>query len=191
MSDESGDNQLWLMHADGSSKKQLSKMAGGINDYGFNAQSNMIWFSKDVKVMQDNKDRYPDLPQATGKIYDDLMMRHWNEWEVESFSHIFIAPFSGDSLGRPMDIMPGEKFDSPMKPFGGAEQIAFSPDGKVLAYSCKKLLGKEYAVSTNSEVYVYDIAAHRARNITEGMEGYDMNPAFSPDGKQMLWLSMQ
>src|SRR5258706_753530 len=191
VSDESGSSQLWTMKADGSSKKQISKIDDGINDYGFNAQGNLLWFSRDVKVMQDMKEKYPDLPLATGKVYDDLMMRHWNQWADESFSHIFVAPFNGDSLGASLDIMPGEKFDSPMKPFGGSEQIAFSPDGKMIAYSCKKLSGKEYAVSTNSEVYLYDITARRARNITEGMQGYDMNPAFSPDGKQLIWLSMK
>lgn len=191
MSDESGSSQLWTMKADGSSKKQISKIEDGIDDYGFSAQGNMIWFSKDVKQGQTMKEKYPDLPLATGKVYDDLMMRHWSSWEDESFSHIFIAMFNGDTLGASVDIMQGEKFDSPMKPFGGNEQIAFSPDGKAIAYSCKKLSGKEYAVSTNSDVYLYDITARRARNITEGMQGYDMNPAFSPDGKQLIWLSMQ
>lgn len=191
VSDESGDSQLWTMNPDGSSKRQISKIDGGINEYGFNAQGNMIWFSKDVKLVQTMKEKYPDLPLATGKVYDDLMMRHWNEWADESYSHIFIGSFNNDSLSATTDIMPGEKFDSPMKPFGGAEQVAFTPDGKMIAYSCKKLFGKEYAVSTNSEVYVYDIASRRARNITEGMLGYDMNPAFSPDGKGLIWLSMQ
>ena len=191
VSDETGSPQLWTMKADGSSKKTITKIFDGINEYGFNTQGDIIWFSKDVKQGPDIKDKYPDLPLATGKIYDDLMMRHWNVWEDEKYSHVFVSNLIGDSISKPVDVMPGEKFDTPMKPFGGSEQVSMSPDGKMIAYTCKKLSGTEYAVSTNSEIYIYDFTARRSRNMTEGMPGYDTNPAFSPDGKQLIWLSMQ
>jgi Tol biopolymer transport system component len=87
--------------------------------------------------------------------------------------------------------MEGEKFDSPMKPFGGIEEIAWSPDGKTLAYTCKKLTGKDYAVSTNSDIYLYNIETGQTINFTEGMMGYDKNPVFSPDGKYLAWESME
>src|SRR6185503_16855836 len=96
-SDESGSTQLWIMKTDGSSKKQITQVTDGINEYGFSAQGNMLWYSRDVKLDQTAKDKYPDLPLATGKVYDDLMMRHWNVWEDESFSHVFVATFNGDS----------------------------------------------------------------------------------------------
>jgi dipeptidyl aminopeptidase/acylaminoacyl peptidase len=87
--------------------------------------------------------------------------------------------------------MPGERFDSPLKPFGGAEQIAWSSDGRQIAYSCKKKSGTEYAVSTNSDVYLYDLTTAETTNLTEGMMGYDLEPSFSPDGRHMAWLSME
>ena len=89
------------------------------------------------------------------------------------------------------DIMEGEKYDSPMKPFGGTEQIAWSPDGKTLAYTCKKKVGKEYALSTNSDIYLYNTQSGKTINFTSGMMGYDQNPVFSPDGKYIAWESME
>jgi dipeptidyl aminopeptidase/acylaminoacyl peptidase len=191
MSDSSGSNQLWIMDADGSDKRQVTKIDGGIDDYGVSASGNMLWFYKDVKLDKTLTEIYPDLPKATGKVYDDLMMRHWNQWADDSYSHVFIVEFNNGSVsGTPIDIMQGERFDCPVKPMGGGEQISISPDGKTIAYVSRKLSGVEYARSTNSEIYLYDVASKKTTNFTEGMPGYDMNPFFSPDGKQLIWLSM-
>jgi dipeptidyl aminopeptidase/acylaminoacyl peptidase len=191
MSDSSGSNQLWMMNADGSDKRQVTKIEGGIDDYGFSASGNMFWYVKDVKLDRTLNEIYPDLPKATGKVYDDLMMRHWNQWADDSYSHLFVVGFSdGIVNGSPIDIMQGERFDCPVKPMGGGEQIAWSADGKTLAYTCRKLTGMEYARSTNSDIYLYDIESKKTTNLTDGMPGYDVNPVFSPDGKQLIWLSM-
>ncbi|HEX5000975.1 MAG TPA: S9 family peptidase [Bacteroidia bacterium] len=191
LSNQSGSMQIWEMDPDGSNKLQVTQETGDISAYGMSADGSRIWFAKEVKTKKDLHDLYPDLPKADAMIYDDLMYRHWDEWEDANSSHIFTAAYANGKLAAPTDIMLGEDFDAPMKPFGGDEQIAISPDGKKIAYSCKKMSGREYAVSTNSEIYVYDTEKATTENISKGMEGYDMNPAFSPDGKSIIWLSMK
>ena len=191
LNDAGGSSQLWSMNADGSNKKQNSKLENDINLYGISPSGTMIWIAQDVQL--DNfigRDIYTDLPKSTGKVYDDLMMRHWDSWANGFYSHIFIAPFeNGKISGKPVDIMKDEPFDSPLKPDGGEEQISWRPDGKMLAYTCKKLSGREYALSTNSDIFLYDVEAKKSSNLTEGMVGYDKNPAFSPLGNQLTWES--
>src|SRR5690606_21517183 len=113
------------------------------------------------------------------------------QWHDYTYQHVFIADYSDGRVGEGVDIMEGERFDSPMKPFGGIEQIAWSPDGNLLAYTCKKKTGKEYSLSTNSDIYIYDVETGETFSFTEGMMGYDQNPVFSPDGKYMAWESME
>ncbi|MCX6291891.1 MAG: S9 family peptidase [Bacteroidetes bacterium] len=191
LNDAGGSNQLYCMNTDGTGKIQLTTYDNDINLFGISKSGNMIWFAQDVKLEKPfGKDLYPDLPKATGKVYDDLMMRHWDSWFDGTFSHVFIATFDNGKIGMATDIMKNERYDSPLKPDGGDEEIAWSPDGKTLAYTCKKLYGKEYAISTNSDIYLYDVAKSSTSNFTEGMNGYDKAPAFSPDGTKISWLSM-
>jgi dipeptidyl aminopeptidase/acylaminoacyl peptidase len=187
LSGKSGSSQLWSINADGSGLAQVSSFPYDINTYGISSTGNMIWYCADVKVDKTPKDLNPDLPKATGRIYDDLMYRHWDTWADGTYSHVFVAKFDNGKIDSPKDIMEGERFDSPMKPDGGDEQVSWSADGKMIAYTCKKLTGKEYAVSTNSEIYVYDIAKSSATNITDGLPGYDKDPRFSPDGTKITW----
>jgi dipeptidyl aminopeptidase/acylaminoacyl peptidase len=119
------------------------------------------------------------------------MYRHWDSWEDGYFSHIFIAKFENGIVSEGADIMTGERFDSPMMPWGGMEQIAWSPDGKRLAYTCKKLKGLDYAISTNSEIFLYDLDAKTTENLSKGNDGFDQEPAFAPDGSALVWASMQ
>lgn len=191
LNDKGGANNLWCMNSDGSGAKQITSTTDDISCFGISKAGNRIWMAKEVKVDKTTQDLYPDLPKATGKIYDDLMYRHWTEWEDGSYSHVFIADFKNDAVGELKDIQKGERFDTPMKPNGGGEQIAWSPDGNKIAYTCKKLAGKDYAVSTNSDIYLYDVASGKTENISASNEGYDMSPAFSPEGSRMMWLSMQ
>ncbi|MBL7923137.1 MAG: S9 family peptidase, partial [Bacteroidia bacterium] len=192
MADKNGDAQLWEMNPDGSAKTQVSALAGGINQFGYAPSLAHIWYSADVKLEKKPSELYPDLPKTDGaRIIDGLMYRHWNAWHDYAYSHLFVASYANGTIGAGVDIMPGERWDAPTAPFGGDEQVQFSPDGKTLAYTCKKLNGTAAAVSTNTDIYLYDLTAGSTLNLTEGMNGYDNDPCWSPDGKKLLWLSME
>ena len=147
-----------------------------------------------VKTVASTKDKHPDLPLASGRVVDDLMYKHWDEW-TETAPHPFVADLKheGKSLvvSNIIDILEGTPYESPMKPFGGIEQLAWSPDGKQIAYTCRKKSGLDYAISTNSDIYLYDIATGTHTNLTENNKGYDTNPSYSPDGQYIAWQSME
>ena len=187
---ENGLPQLWVMNADGSDRKCLSSLEKGVNGFLFSPDMTKVMLIGNVKYAQTAGDIYPDLPDATGRVIDDLMYKHWDEWVTE-IPHPFVADFNGTELSNIKDIMIGEPFEAPMKPFGGVESFAWTPDSKGLVYVSRKKTGKEYALSTNSDLYLYNLADGSTRNLTEGMMGYDTNPAFSPDGKYLTWLSME
>lgn len=190
--DKNGKNQLWEMNADGSDKKQITSVDEGINQFGYAATLNRIWYTSDVKLDKKPSEIYPDLPKTeNARIIDGLMFRHWNAWHDYAYSHLFIAEYNNGTVSGAKDIMPGERWDVPLMPFGGDEQISFSPDGKILAYTCKKFNGTGAAVSTDSDIYLFDTQKNTTVNITEGNDGYDNDPMFSPDSKKMLWLSMK
>ena len=191
LSPASGDMQLWEMNPDGTGAVQVSKIEGGINGFKYSPDMKHILYIKDVKLDQDVHDLFPDLPEANARLENDLMYRHWDNWHNYTYSHIFIASYSNGSMDAGTDIMEGEKFDSPDKPFDGMEQICWSHDGKQVAYSSKKLNGKAYSQSTNTDIYIYDLKSGETVNFTEGMMGYDKAPAFSPDGKYLAWESME
>ena len=191
LSAASGSMQMWEMNPDGSGAKQISDIDGGIFGFQYSPDQSKIFYLKTVKLDQDVHDMFPDLPKTNARIETDIMYRHWDTWNDYTYNHIFVAEYSGGKVNGGKDIMNGERFDSPMKPFGGTEQIAWSPDGKTLVYTCKKKTGKEYAVSTNSDLYFYDVEGGKTINFTSGMMGYDQNPVFSPDGKYMAWESME
>ncbi len=190
LSSESGSMQLWIMNADGTGRKQITEREGGVNDFAFSSDETKLLFVADVKYGERTVDKHPDLPKSSGIIVTDLMYKHWDEWK-QSVPHPFIADFDGKKIANEKDILEGEPYESPMKPFGGIEQLAWSPDGKTVAYTCRKKTGKEYAFSTNSDIYFYNLATGTSENKTEGMMGYDQNPVFSPDGKWMAWQSME
>jgi dipeptidyl aminopeptidase/acylaminoacyl peptidase len=188
--DEGGKTQLWVMNADGSDRRQVSNVDGGIEGFSFAPNGRDLCLIRSIKSAQTAQDVYPDLPQATGRVIDDLMYKHWDEW-VERIPHPFLATFDGSTVTVVKDIMDGEPYEAPMRPFGGAESLAWSPDSKSLIYVSRKKTGKDYAVSTNSDLYRYDLATGTTVNLTEGMMGYDQNPAYSPDGRYVAWLSME
>ena len=190
LSAESGSMQIWEMGPNGENKTRISDIEGGINGFAWSPDMKTIVYIKDVKIEQDAHDMHPDLPLANALIYDQLMYRHWDNWHDYAYSHIFVAPYTDGSIGEGKDIMPGEPWDSPLMPNGGMEQIAFSPDGQKLAYTCKKLKGKEYAISTNSDIYLYDLVTGKTENLSENNPGYDQDPVFSPDGGKIVWRSM-
>lgn len=190
LSSESGSSQIWEANVDGSERKQISDIEGGINGFIYSPDEKKILYIKNVKYGERATDLYPDLPKASGRIVDDLMYKHWSEW-VEEVPHPFVADYDGEKLTNSIDLLAGEPYESPMLPFGGTEQLAWSPDSKTIAYTCRKKVGMEYALSTNSDIYLYNINTKQTTNITEGMMGYDTNPSFSPDGKYIAWQSME
>jgi len=190
LSAESGTMQLWEMKADGTERVQISDIEGGITGFKYAPNQKQIFYTKEVNLVEQVVDVYPDLPKANARIIDDLMYRHWDTW-TDSYSHIFIADYNGTKISNSIDIMEGDEFDSPLKPFGGIEEINWSPDSKSLAYTCVKKKGKEYTLSTNSDIYIYNLDSKVTENLTVGMNGYDKAPIYSPDGKNIAWSSME
>ena len=187
---ESGSSQLWEMNPDGTDRKRLSDYDKDIEGFAFSPDEKKVLFISQVKTVNSTADKYPDLDKATGVIITDLMYKHWDEW-VTTAPHPFVADFDGKSISNPVDVMEGELFESPMKPFGGIEQLAWNTTSDKIAYTSRKKTGKEYAISTNSDIYVYDLNTKQTTNITEENKGYDTNPTYSPDGKSIAWLSME
>ena len=190
LSSKSGEMQLWEMNPDGTEAVQVSEIKGGISGFKYSPKLTHILYTADVKAKPTIQDLFPDLPKANAHLENDLMYKHWDEW-VETVPHPFVAEYANGKVFNSVDLLEGEPYESPMKPFGGVEQLAWSPDGKTIAYTCRKKTGKDYAISTNSDIYFYNIETKKTENKTEGMMGYDQNPVFSPDGKYMAWESME
>jgi dipeptidyl aminopeptidase/acylaminoacyl peptidase len=181
--------KLCTMNADGSEPKEVS----GISDFeifSVSPDGNKIYFTKRVKLDQTANEKH-NLPKANVRIINDLMYRHWNYWSDFSYSHIFVASFNGNAISDGKDIMEGQRFESPTAPYFDEGEIAWSPDGKSIAYTTKRLYGKADALSTNSDIYLYNIETGKEINITEANKGYDRYPVFSPDGSKIAYQSME
>lgn len=188
--DENGVPQVWRMNADGSNRIKMSSMEQGVEGFLFSPDRSQVILIAPVSLHNKAVDKYADLPQATGRIIDDLMYKHWDEW-TEAIPHPFLAQVEGNNIINPRDIVEGEPYEVPMRPFGGSESFAWAPDGKSIVYTSRKKTGMEYSLSTNSDLYLYNIEDGTTRNLTEGMMGYDTNPVFSPDGNYLAWTSME
>ena len=202
LSNESGSSQVWQMNPDGSERQRLTDYAGGIEGFAFSPDETKLLFISQVKTVESTADKYPDLPLASGKVVTDLMYKHWDEW-VTTAPHPFVADFDGNAISNVRDILQGEPYESPTKPFGGIEQLAWSPASDKIAYTCRKKTGLEYALSTDTDIYLYDLASGSTVNLCKDFtanvpgkgtkddnRGYDINPQFSPDGKFIAWQSM-
>jgi dipeptidyl aminopeptidase/acylaminoacyl peptidase len=190
LSAESGSMQIWEANPDGSAPIQISNTGSDITGFSYSPNMKYILYTQRVKLDKTANDIYPDLPKANARIEDDLMYRHWDSWSDFSYSHIFVASYADGKVGKGKDIMFDQRFESPMAPWGGMEQINWSPQSDKIAYTCKKLTGVEYSLSTNSEVYVYNLNTGNESNVSNGIAGYDQDPVFSPDGKKLVWRSM-
>ena len=182
-------SKVMVMNADGTAKKEIT----GLQDFeilSFSPAGNMVYFTRRVKLDQTANEKY-NLPNAKVRIIDDMMYRHWNTWSDYSYSHVFVASFDGAAISNEKDIMEGQRFDAPDAPWFDEGDLAWSPDGKYVAYSCKKLTGKAYTLSTNTDIYLYDVTTGTEKNITEGNMGYDKVPVFSPDGSMIAYSSME
>lgn len=184
-------SQLYIANADGSRQKKLTSFPEGVEAFLFSPSGNKIAIVSKVKTDQSLAERHPDMSKANVIIEDDLMYRHWDEWEDGKFSHIHVADFDGKSITNIVDIMQGERHHSPLRPFGGVEQICWDNNGSRLAYTSKKKEGIASALSTNSDIYIYDLATNTTTNISAPNLGYDTEPIFSHDGSAIYWLSME
>ena len=210
------DGQLWKMNADGTDRVKMTDSKIDIEGFLFSPDGSKVILIKSLPYHGSIQKNPDDLPKATGRLVTDLNYRHWDHY-VESMPHPFIANVSGDKADDGVDILGGQPYECPMAPFGGIEQLAWSPDSKQVAYTCRKKEGVEYAISTDADIYLYNIGTHATRNLCkpEGYKepkidptktmrnqavnhqagdmqvGYDVNPKFSPDGKYIAWQSMK
>ncbi len=182
-------SDLFTMNADGTGQKKTDGISG-FEAFRISPAGNGIFFTKRIKLDQTAGEKH-NLQKANVRIINDLMYRHWNQWSDYSYSHVFVATFSGSSVSGETDIMQDQKFESPTAPYYDDGEIAWSPDGKYLAYTTKRLSGIEDARSTNSDIYLYEIRTGKEINITEGNFGYDKYPVFSPDGSKIAYRSME
>ena len=188
--------QYYIMDIKSKEANKLTNVDGGLHNVkAFEQEDGSIALlcSKSIKLDETTSELYPDLTKANAMIIDDLMYRHWDNWSDASYEHVGITYIPSDRTPATSwkDLMPSERNDAPVNPFGGSESFTLSPDGSIVVYESKKTSGLDWAVSTNSELFMMNLDDGKTTNITEGMEGYDKNPVFSPDGKYLAWLSMK
>lgn len=185
------DEQLWEMNPDGTDRTQRTNIKDGINGFNYSPDMKHIYYLKDVSFGEALNELHPDMDKANAHFTDHMMSRHWDHW-VTKYSHIFITSYAeNNNIAEGKDIMEGEQWESPVRPFGGTEQVVWLPNSKELAYVSRKKKGTDYALSTNTDIYFYNIETGETKNLTEGNMGYDKDPIFSPDGTKMAWVSME
>ena len=180
--------------------------ANDIDGFLLSPMRDKIILVKQIKTVSSTADKYPDLPLATGHVHEDLMYKHWDEW-TETAPQPFVCKLEIEYFGQGerikrakvdegVNILEGTAFECPMKPFGGIEQLAWNPNNREIAYTCRKKTGLDYAVSTNSDIFLINVdrllneGERDEWNITMDNKGYDTNPAYSPNGEWIAWSSM-
>ena len=210
------DGQLWSMNPDGTGRTQLTQSKIDIEGFKFSPDGKHVILVKSLPYYGTIKKNPEDLPKATGRLVTDMNYRHWDHY-VESIPQPFVAEVTSNGVDEGVDILQGEPYECPTAPFGGMELLDWSPDSKYIAYSCRKKEGVKYAISTDTDIFLYDINSKTTTNLcktadyqepaidaTKSMRnqsvntkfgnefvGYDTNPKFSPDGKSLAWLSMK
>ena len=188
-------NSIVRMNVESRAETVVATVESGLEGFKLSPDGSRIIYVSTVAVQRpdDLRPLYAGLDKTTGRINEDLMYRHWDCW-VDEYPHIYMASYENgvlDMSGAKDIVGAGNAYECPMRPWGGVEQFDFSPDGSRIAYTCRKKTGKEYALSTNSDIYVYDVATGETVNLSEGIMGYDQNPVFSHDGKKLAWESME
>lgn len=187
---ETDKTQIFTMTPDGRQVQKVSNVKAGVNCFRFAPDTKHLVYASNIKPYNKNEALFKDLPLTTGRVVDDLMYKHWDEWVTE-IPHPFVAVYDGTQIVDAVDILGGTAYECPMKPFGAAESFSWNNDGSKLAYSCRKKTGMAYAFSTDSNIYLYDTATKKTECVSESTGGgYDTDPMFSPDGSQLAWLSM-
>lgn len=199
MSNRTGSMQAWAMDIDGQNLTQLTDIEGGIE--GFGIAGDHAFYVQRVKVAPlKGSDKYADMDKSKVRLYDDLMVRHWDYWDDGSYLHIFAADYKDGKIVDGVDIIGADKaYDAPLAPYFDTAEIRLSPDGSMLAYTCKPLTGVDYALSTDSDIFLYDFATKATRNLSkeaaaqgdEKFVGYDKYPVFSPDGTKVAFRSQR
>ena len=191
VSENKGNSKIYVIPIEGGNAAEIENADTLITDNKISPDRKHSFSFKEIKLKNVfGKDHYPELEKSDVMIYDDLNYRHWDAWEDGLFSHLFLCDIVDNKPDSGLDIMADEPYDCPQKPFGGEEDATWSRDGKQIIYVTKKKYGKEYALSTNTDIFSYDIETKKTSNVSMGMMGYDMNPAFSPTGT-LAWLSMK
>ena len=184
------DGKIYLSTDAGKTWKEFYA-SGEIDNIVISPDGKKIAFSKEVLVEKVlGKDKYTDVPKSTAHIYTDLNHRHWDYFSEGKYNHIFVVNVS-EKIENAKDLLEGKAWDSPQRPFGGSEDIVWSPDSAHLLYVTKPLSGAEYSKSTNTDIFAYELTSATTKNLTGSNNGYDVSPKFSPDGKYLSWQSME
>jgi len=186
LSARDGAPQVFAIPIAGGEPQKLTNVAAGVANFAWSPNGKHLSYTSAVKVDKSTQDLYPDLPKVEARVYDDLLFRHWDTWSDGTYSHLFVSDTTG---GSAVDLMRDERFDTPLVPNGGAEEIAWSKDGAELCYTAKK--GENQARTTDADLYLTSPSGGAAKNITEGMDGNDRYPLYSPDGKWIAFQSME
>lgn len=183
------DSKFFILPINGGNPTEVKDTKAILTDKNISPDGKYMVYNEEVKVDKiHGKDFYPELPKSDVQIYNGLDYRHWDTWNDGRFNHVFYKENKDEATG--IDILKGENFDSPQKPSGGDEDYIWSPDSKSILYVCKKKAGTQYAISTNTNIYEYNLETGKTINRTEGNEGYDTAPQFSPTGN-LTWLQMK
>ncbi|MDE7069155.1 MAG: S9 family peptidase [Alistipes sp.] len=211
LSDRSGSSQVWEMTIDGGNTRQIKgEGISEVEGFGVSPDEKHLWLVQAVHVAdRRSSDRHADMDKSKARVYDDLMCRHWDCWDEGEYRHIFVADLNNGFLANSRDIIGEEAaWDAPLAPYFNMSEISWNPAGTQLAYTCKPLTGTSYALSTDSDIFVYDLASGTTRNICKPairlkmgesgveatqltMPGYDKYPVFSPDGTKIAFCSQR